>query len=59
MLKIPGGVWLWRAVDQTDIVLVQRRRDKRAAKRLIRKLLKKQMWPPRVVTSVKLVEIRG
>src|SRR6516162_4586184 len=38
--------WLWRAVDQTGIVLdvlVQRRRDKRAAKRLLRKLLKKQM----------------
>ena len=37
--------WLWRAVDQTGIVLdalVQRRRDKRAAKRLLRKLLKRQ-----------------
>jgi DDE domain/RibD C-terminal domain len=43
--------WLWRAVDQTGIVLdvlVQRRRDKQAAKRLLRKLLKKQMRPPRV-----------
>ena len=31
--------WLWRAVDQTGIVLdvlVQRRRDKQAAKRLLR-----------------------
>jgi hypothetical protein len=30
--------WLWRAVDQTGIVLdvlVQRRRDKQAAKRLL------------------------
>jgi putative transposase len=38
--------WIWRAVDQTGIVLdvlVQRRRDKQAAKRLLRKLLKKQM----------------
>ena len=44
-LKI-GAVnhWLWRAVDQAGVVLdvlVQRRRDKQAAKRLLRKLLKK------------------
>ena len=35
--------WLWRAVDQTGMVLdvlVQSRRDKPAAKRLLRKLLK-------------------
>jgi transposase-like protein len=35
-------------------VLVQRRRDKQAAKRLLRKLLKKQMRPPRVVITDKL-----
>ena len=35
-------------------VLVQRRRDKRAAKRLLRKLLKKQMRPPRVMITDKL-----
>jgi putative transposase len=49
--------WLWRAVDQTGIVLdvlVQRRRDKGAAKRLLRKLLKKQMRPPRVMITDKL-----
>jgi putative transposase len=37
--------WLWRAVDQEGFVLdvlVQSRRDKKAAKRLLRKLLKKQ-----------------
>ena len=37
--------WLWRAVDQDGFVLdvlVQSRRDKKAAKRLFRKLLKKQ-----------------
>src|SRR5467141_2049267 len=36
--------WLWRAVDQDGFVLdvlVQSRRDKKAAKRLFRKLLKK------------------
>ena len=36
--------WLWRAVDQEGFVLdvlVPSRRDKKAAKRLLRKLLKK------------------
>jgi putative transposase len=49
--------WLWRAVDQDGIVLdvlVQSRRDKKAAKRLLRKLLKKQMRPPRVLITDKL-----
>ena len=58
VLKIAGVQhWLWRAVDQTGIVLdvlVQRRRDKQAAKRLLRKLLKKQMRPPRVIITDKL-----
>ena len=44
-IKIAGKKhWLWRAVDQDGIVLdilVQSRRDKRAAKRLLRKLLKR------------------
>src|ERR671916_763886 len=35
-------------------VLVQSRRDKHAAKRLLRKLLKKQMHPPRVMITDKL-----
>src|SRR3954468_11684388 len=46
--------WLWRAVDQDGVVLdvlVQSRRDKKAAKRLLRKLLKKQMRPPRVMVT--------
>src|SRR3954464_14910357 len=49
--------WLWRAVDQDGVVLdvlVQSRRDKRAAKRLLRKLLKRQMRPPRVMVTDKL-----
>ena len=49
--------WLWRAVDQTGIVLevlVQSRRDKRAAKRLLRKLLKRQGRAPRVLITDKL-----
>src|SRR5215217_4963174 len=49
--------WLWRAVDQDGVVLdvlVQSRRDKRAAKRLLRKLLKKQCRAPRVLVTDKL-----
>jgi putative transposase len=58
VLKIAGVKhWLWRAVDQTGVVLdvlVQSRRDKHAAKRLLRKLSKKQMRPPRVTIADKL-----
>ena len=58
VLKIAGVKhWLWRAVDQSGVVLdvlVQRRRDKQAAKRLLRKLLKRQMRPPRVMITDKL-----
>src|SRR4051812_45639709 len=49
--------WLWRAVDQTGLVLdvlVQSRRDKRAATRLLRKLLKRQCRAPRVMITDKL-----
>src|SRR3982750_4631103 len=49
--------WLWRAVDQEGFVLdvlVQSRRDKKAAKRLLRKLLKKQGRAPRVLITDKL-----
>jgi putative transposase len=54
--------WLWRAVDQEGFVLdvlVQSRRDKRAAKRLFRKLLKKQGRAPRVLITDKLKSYRG
>ena len=49
--------WLWRAVDQDGFVLdvlVQSRRDKKAATRLIRKLLKRNGHPPRVMITDKL-----
>jgi putative transposase len=49
--------WLWRAVDQEGFVLdvlVQSRRDKKAAKRLFRKLLSKQGRAPRVLITDKL-----
>src|SRR5829696_5344596 len=49
--------WLWRAVDQHDVVLdilVQSRRNAKAAERLLRKLLKKQGMAPRVMITDKL-----
>ena len=49
--------WLWRAVDQDGYVLdeiVQRRRDTKAAKRLLKRLLKKQGCPPRRMVTDKL-----
>jgi putative transposase len=49
--------WLWRAVDQHGHVLdilVQSRRNAKAAKRLLRKLLKKQGMVPRVMVTDKL-----
>lgn len=49
--------WLWRAVDTEGYVLdalVQSRRNKRAALRLLRKLLKQQGIAPRVMITDKL-----
>ena len=49
--------WLWRAVDDEGEVLdllVQRRRDKAAAVKLMRKLLKKQGFAPDVLVTDKL-----
>ena len=57
-IKIAGTKhWLLCAVDQTGMVLdvlVQKRRDKRAAKRLPRKLLKRRPRAPRVMVTDKL-----
>jgi putative transposase len=49
--------YLWRAVDQDGFVLnvlVQSRRDRKAAKRLMGKLLKKHAVAPRVMITDKL-----
>lgn len=49
--------WLWRAVDQQGYVLdvlVQSRRNAKAAERLMRKLLSKQCKAPRVMVTDKL-----
>jgi len=55
---IKGEVhWLWRAVDsqgQVLDILIQKRRNTKAAKRLMLKLLKKQGFAPRVIITDKL-----
>ena len=52
VVRIAGErMYLWRAVDHEGEVLdmlVQRRRDGRAALRLMRKLLKKQGFAPKL-----------
>ena len=57
-IKIAGVQhWRRRAVDHSGMVLdvlVQGRRDQRAAKRLLRKLLKRQCRAPRVMVTDKL-----
>ncbi len=57
-LKINGRLhYLWRAVDQDgDVldILVQSRRDKKAAKKFFRKLLKGLRYVPRVIVTDKL-----
>src|SRR5213075_2642531 len=58
VVRIAGErMYLWRAVDHECEVLdmlVQRRRDSRAALRLIRKLLKKQGFVPKMLVTDKL-----
>ena len=56
--KVNGQlVYLWRAVDQSGEVLeilVQKRRNARAAKRFLRKLLKGLGYSPRTIVTDKL-----
>ena len=58
VVRIAGKrMYLWRAVDHEGEVLdmlVQRRRDSRAALRLMRKLLKKQGFPPKLLVTDQL-----
>ena len=58
VVRIAGKrMYLWRAVDHEGEVLdmlVQRRRDSRAALRLMRKLLKKQGFAPKLLVTDKL-----
>jgi hypothetical protein len=58
VVRIAGKrMYLWRAVDHEGEVLdmlVQRRRDKRAALRLMRKLLRKQGFAPKLLTTGRL-----
>ena len=58
VVRIAGKqMYLWRAVDHEGEVLeilVQRRRDRSAAVKLMRKLLRKQGFAPKRVTTDKL-----
>ncbi len=59
MCLVMNGVkfWLWRAVDQDGYeldILLQSRRNKKAAKRFFRKLLKGLYYAPRVMITDKL-----
>ncbi|MHC2484839.1 transposase-like protein [Rhizobium leguminosarum] len=58
MISIAGQKhWLWRAVDQDGYVLdeiVQSRRDTKAARRLLLRLLTKQGLPPKRIITDKL-----
>jgi len=55
-------MWLWRAVDDEGEVLdmlVQKRRNKHAAMKLLRKLLKNQGIHPETITTDKLASYRA
>jgi putative transposase len=57
VVRIAKRMYLWRAVDHEGEVLdmlVQRRRDTRAALRLMCKLLRKQGFAPKLLTTDKL-----
>jgi len=62
-LKINGRLhYLWRAVDQDgDVldILVQSRRDKKAAKKFFRKLLKQLRYVPSLIITDKLKSYRA
>jgi putative transposase len=63
VVRIAGKhVYLWRAVDHEGEVLdmlVQRRRDKRAALRLMRKLLRKLGFAPKITDHRQARLLRG
>src|SRR5258707_5600410 len=63
VVRIAGKrMYLWRAVDHEGEgldMLVQRRRDKRAALRLMRKLLRKLGFAPKLLTTDKLGSYGG
>jgi putative transposase len=63
VVRIAGKrMYLWRAVDHEGEVLdmlVQRRRNKRAALRLMRKLVRKQGFAPKLLVTDKLGSYRS
>ena len=55
--RFPKQMYMWRAVDgegEVLDILVQPRRDKAAALRLLRKLLRRQGFVPTVIVTDKL-----
>jgi putative transposase len=58
VVRIAGArMYLWRAIDHEGEILdmlVQRRRDTRAASRLMRKLLKRHGFAPKLLVTDKL-----
>lgn len=63
VVRIRGQrMWMWRAVDdESEVldVLVQKRRNKAAALKLLRKLLKNQGVRPETITTDKLASYRA
>jgi len=62
VVRIAGErLYLWRAVDDEGEVLdmVQRRRDTRSALRLMRKLLKKQDFVPKLLVTDSCAPVRA
>jgi transposase-like protein len=62
VVRIAGErLYLWRAVDDEGEVLdmVQRRRDTRSALRLMRKLLKKQDFVPKLLVTDSCAPMRA
>jgi transposase-like protein len=62
VVKIAGRrMYLWRAVDEGEVlgVLVQKRRNKHAALKLLRKLLRNQGVHPETITTDKLASYRA
>lgn len=60
VVKIGGQrMYLWRAIDDVLDVLVQRRRNKEAALKLLRKLLRNRGIHPDTITTDKLVSYRA
>ncbi len=60
VVKIPRNfLWVWRALDDEGDMLVQRRRNKRAAYVMLRKLLGRSGNHPEAIVTDKLTSYRA